>query len=77
MHSAPEINRYPAAAAVFNFYKRYISPMLGPSCRYHPSCSEYALQALNKYGILKGGAKAAVRVLRCNPLFPGGHDPLK
>ncbi|MBR2571669.1 MAG: membrane protein insertion efficiency factor YidD [Clostridia bacterium] len=58
------------------FYRRQISPMHPPCCRYFPTCSEYALQAIGKYGALKGGCLAARRVLRCNPLHPGGYDPV-
>ena len=46
-------------------------------CRFYPSCSEYAIQAIEKYGIIKGGIKSAWRVLRCNPWNKGGHDPVK
>lgn len=45
-------------------------------CRFHPTCSEYAIQAIEKYGFFRGGAKAFWRVLRCNPFNSGGHDPL-
>lgn len=45
-------------------------------CRFHPTCSEYAIQAIEKYGVLKGGTKAAWRVLRCNPFSKGGNDPV-
>ncbi len=45
------------------------------SCRYYPSCSEYAINALNKYGLIKGGLKSTWRILRCNPWSKGGHDP--
>jgi putative membrane protein insertion efficiency factor len=47
-----------------------------PSCRYTPSCSHYTLQAIEKYGFLKGSWMGAKRILRCNPFFPGGHDPV-
>lgn len=46
-------------------------------CRFYPSCSEYAIQAIEKYGIIRGGIKAFIRIMKCNPLFPGGYDPLK
>ena len=46
-------------------------------CRFHPTCSDYAIQAIGKYGLLRGGLKAVWRVLRCNPFNPGGFDPLK
>ncbi len=58
------------------FYRRVISPMLRPSCRFLPSCSEYAIEAVHKRGIVVGGALATWRVLRCNPLCRGGHDPV-
>jgi putative membrane protein insertion efficiency factor len=58
-------------------YKKYLSPLFPPSCRFYPTCSEYAIQAIEKYGILKGGAKAVWRILRCNPFNKGGLDPLE
>jgi len=57
-------------------YKRAISPLFPPSCRFYPTCSEYAIQAFSKYGVIKGGAKATWRILRCNPFHKGGLDPL-
>lgn len=57
-------------------YRKYISPLTPPSCIYIPTCSEYAVQAIEKYGALKGGWLAIKRVLRCNPFFKGGHDPV-
>ena len=58
------------------FYKREISPMLPPSCRFTPTCSEYAMQAIEKYGAVKGGWLALKRSLRCNPFHKGGYDPV-
>jgi putative membrane protein insertion efficiency factor len=58
-------------------YRRFVSPMLPPSCRYWPSCSEYALQAIQKHGVLKGGLLGAWRVVRCNPWSRGGIDPVR
>ncbi len=57
-------------------YRKYISPMKSMKCPYCPSCSEYGLLAVEKYGFLKGGAKAAWRIMRCNPFSKGGYDPL-
>lgn len=58
-------------------YQKFISPLLPPSCRFYPTCSEYAVQAITKYGIFIGSAKAIWRILRCNPFNKGGLDPLK
>lgn len=58
-------------------YSRFISPALPPRCRYYPSCSAYAEQALRELGPFKGSIVAAWRVMRCNPLSPGGMDPLE
>lgn len=57
-------------------YKRHISPAMPPACRFLPTCSEYAIEAITRYGSLRGGWLAAKRVLRCNPLFPAGYDPV-
>lgn len=65
-----------AMLAMLRWYKRYISPMLRPACRYLPTCSEYAMQAIERYGALRGGWLALLRLLRCNPFFPGGYDPV-
>lgn len=62
--------------ALIGFYQKAISPYFRPSCRYTPTCSAYAKQAVTKYGALKGSFMAIKRVLRCNPLFPGGYDPV-
>jgi uncharacterized protein len=58
-------------------YQRWISPAFGPRCRYYPSCSEYAVQAVEQFGILRGLVLAAWRLLRCNPLSHGGFDPVE
>jgi uncharacterized protein len=61
--------------APVRFYARFISPALPPRCKYYPSCSAYAVQAVERYGILRGLVLAAWRVLRCNPFSHGGYDP--
>lgn len=58
------------------FYQRYISPMLSPACRFTPTCSQYAVEALQKYGPLKGLYLAVKRILRCHPWGGSGYDPV-
>jgi putative membrane protein insertion efficiency factor len=57
-------------------YQRFVSPALPRRCKYHPTCSAYAVQAVESYGILRGVVLAVWRVLRCNPFSHGGHDPV-
>ncbi len=65
------------AAAPVKLYRKYVSPNKGaPSCRYRPTCSEYALGALSEWGLICGGALSLWRVLRCNPFSRGGDDPV-
>jgi len=65
-----------AALWMIGFYRRRISPLTPPSCRFQPTCSEYAYEAIGKYGILKGGRLAIWRILRCNPWGGSGWDPV-
>lgn len=63
--------------APIRFYRRYLSPLKRqPTCRYLPTCSSYALEAIEKRGVVVGTLKAVWRLLRCNPLFKGGYDPV-
>ena len=57
-------------------YKWALSPMLSPACRYVPTCSDYAMEAVDRYGVLRGGLMAMWRVLRCHPFVKGGYDPV-
>ena len=62
---------------MIRFYRNYLSCLKGYStCKYYPSCSQYGLEAIEKYGVLKGGALAVWRILRCNPFSKGGYDPV-
>ena len=61
---------------LIRFYQRAISPYFPPCCRYTPTCSQYALEAVKKYGPFKGGYLALRRILRCNPFHSGGYDPV-
>lgn len=62
--------------SLIQFYQKKISPLSPPKCRFYPTCSHYAVEAIERYGALKGGALACWRLLRCNPLCPGGYDPV-
>ena len=62
---------------LIDLYRRFVSPLLPPLCRFYPSCSVYAAQAIGRYGPLRGGSCAVVRLLKCHPLHPGGFDPVK
>ncbi|GAB4434492.1 MAG: membrane protein insertion efficiency factor YidD [Anaerolineae bacterium] len=64
------------ALALIRFYQRFVSPALPPSCRFYPTCSHYTYEAIEKYGLFKGGWMGVKRVARCHPLNPGGYDPV-
>ena len=61
---------------LIKFYKIFLSPVLPQSCRYYPSCSEYAIDALGKHGVLRGGWLSIKRISRCHPFHEGGFDPV-
>jgi hypothetical protein len=79
-----DLIKKPIISAI-RLYQKTFSPDHGPIkhlyphgfCRFYPSCSEYAIQAINKYGIIKGGIMASWRIIRCNPFNKGGNDPVK
>ncbi|HHY64655.1 MAG TPA: membrane protein insertion efficiency factor YidD [Clostridiaceae bacterium] len=63
---------------LIKLYRKYLSPLKGrPTCRFYPTCSQYALDAVTKYGALKGTYLAILRILKCHPFHPGGYDPVK
>jgi uncharacterized protein len=64
------------ALFLITVYRKVLSPLKPPTCRFYPTCSAYAFEAIEKHGLLKGGGLAIKRVLRCNPLNPGGFDPV-
>ena len=61
---------------MIRFYRKHISPLKNPSCRFYPTCSQYALEAIDKYGALKGSFMAVKRILKCHPYHKGGYDPV-
>jgi uncharacterized protein len=66
-----------AVVLLLRLYQRFISPAFGPRCKYYPSCSEYAVQAVQRFGIFRGLVLAGWRLLRCNPWSRGGFDPVE
>jgi len=64
------------ALKLLRFYKRFISPLLPSACRFEPTCSVYMYQAIEKYGVFKGGWMGIKRIARCHPFHPGGYDPV-
>ncbi len=64
------------ALALIRFYQYAISPLFPPSCRYTPTCSQYTYEAIQKYGVVKGGWLGLKRLSRCHPFHPGGYDPV-
>lgn len=73
-HGVPAVRRL--AVLPLRLYQRLLSPFLPRRCRFYPTCSEYALQAVLRHGVLRGGWLAARRLLRCGPWHPGGYDPV-
>jgi putative membrane protein insertion efficiency factor len=73
-----EVRHWPRRLALLaiKVYRDRVSPALPPTCRFWPSCSEYAYEAVEKYGLLRGGWLAVKRLLRCHPFNPGGYDPV-
>lgn len=72
------MSRLPTRALVglITTYQKLVSPSLGTNCRYRPTCSTYAIEAVTRFGVLRGGWLAARRLGRCHPLRPGGYDPV-
>ncbi len=65
-----------ALMSIIRFYQKRISPLFGPKCRYYPTCSQYALEALEEWGAFRGTLLTIGRLMRCNIFFPGGVDPV-
>ncbi|MCO6043070.1 membrane protein insertion efficiency factor YidD [Aeoliella sp. ICT_H6.2] len=61
--------------AMVRVYQKCVSPLIGPHCRFQPSCSEYFIQAVKKYGAIRGSWRGVKRIARCHPWHPGGYDP--
>jgi uncharacterized protein len=76
--SARPVTRLPARAlmGLIRVYQAAVSPLLPASCRFTPTCSQYAFESINRFGVIRGGWKALRRVLRCHPFHPGGYDPV-
>jgi uncharacterized protein len=64
------------ALSLLRFYKRFISPVLPPSCRFTPTCSQYTYEAIDRHGLVRGGWMGIKRIVRCNPFNAGGYDPV-
>ncbi len=62
---------------IVRLYQKFISPLFPPTCRFYPTCSAYFIQAVEKYGAVKGSFLGIKRILKCHPFNPGGYDPLK
>jgi len=62
---------------IIRLYQKWISPLFPPSCRFYPTCSEYAYQSLKVHGFFRGSWYSVIRVLKCHPFHPGGFDPVK
>lgn len=61
---------------LIKFYRKFISPMTPPACRFHPTCSQYGLEAIETHGAMKGAYLTVKRILKCHPFHPGGFDPV-
>ena len=66
-----------ALIGMVRWYQKHISPAIGPHCKYMPTCSQYMIDAVTKYGAIKGGLMGIWRILRCNPFSKGGYDPVR
>ncbi|MHB8917603.1 MAG: membrane protein insertion efficiency factor YidD [Desulfocucumaceae bacterium] len=65
------------AVGIIKIYRKFISPIKRPTCRFYPTCSQYAMESFEKHGIILGTYKALIRILKCHPFHPGGYDPVR
>ena len=65
------------ALLCLHFYRKFISPLKKPTCRFTPTCSQYAIEAVERYGVCRGAWMTVCRLLRCHPFHPGGYDPVE
>ena len=77
MKCVVQVGAIPSALLIggVRLYQKVLSPLLGRRCRFHPSCSEYFIESVRKYGAVSGGLRGVWRILRCNPFCAGGYDP--
>ena len=78
MYIVKKVNNMKIVILFFiSFYRKYVSPLLTPHCRFYPTCSEYSYESIFRHGIIKGTFLTIIRICKCHPFHPGGFDPVK